>query len=150
MVLFNVGGFLWGVLQLHGHFLQLLVQLLNKGGGEKKIHLYFIVLEMGLTDAETTKFKVTRHIFPSMQSDQWTTTCCTCLLLQCKRVSSVRDMITLLVLQESRRSSSFATVVNKSEDKCSYSSLRDAEKAEKTATGLWDVTQWQRTAGKRF
>lgn len=53
MVLFNVGRFLWGVLQLHGHFLQLLVQLLN----EEKIHLYFVVLEMCLIYAETTKFK---------------------------------------------------------------------------------------------
>ncbi len=31
MVLFNVGSFLWGVLQLHGHFLQLLVQLFKQG-----------------------------------------------------------------------------------------------------------------------
>lgn len=30
VVLFDVGRLLWGVLQLHGHFLQLLVQLKTK------------------------------------------------------------------------------------------------------------------------
>lgn len=67
MVLFNVGRFLWGVLQLHGHFLQLLVQLLN----EEKIHLYFVVLEMCLIYAEVqVGYKVTTQTFPSVQSDQ--------------------------------------------------------------------------------
>lgn len=46
MVLFNVGSFLWGVLQLHGHFLQLLVQLLKK---EKKDPFILCCFRDGLT-----------------------------------------------------------------------------------------------------
>lgn len=76
MVLFNVGSFLWGVLQLHGHFLQLLVQLLKE---EKKKDPFILCccFRDGLN-----RYKVTRQIFPSTQSDRWTTTCCNCLLLQ--------------------------------------------------------------------
>lgn len=43
MVLFNVRSFFWGVLQLHGHFLQLLVQLFKQKNREmiRLMKLYF-------------------------------------------------------------------------------------------------------------
>lgn len=39
MVLFDVGSFLWGVLQLHGHFFQLFVQLFKTGNTKKNINI---------------------------------------------------------------------------------------------------------------
>lgn len=41
MILFDVGGFLWGVLQLHGHFFQFLVKLFEQ---KKDKLLDYIVL----------------------------------------------------------------------------------------------------------
>ncbi len=51
MVLFDVGSFLRGVLQLHGHFLQLLVQLFKQKNKEITLcWFFFFFLEVGKID----------------------------------------------------------------------------------------------------